>query len=45
MKKLKKNDILKMDIQGAELLALSGAIKLLEEKKIGFIYTETYFRR
>jgi hypothetical protein len=34
-----------MDIQGAELLALKGAIKLLEEKKIGLIYTETYFRR
>ncbi len=40
-----KIDILKMDIQGAELLALNGAIKLLEEKKIRLIYTETYFRR
>jgi FkbM family methyltransferase len=43
--KIEKIDILKMDIQGAELLALTGAIKLLEEKKIGLIYTETYFRR
>jgi FkbM family methyltransferase len=43
--KIDKIDILKMDIQGAELLALIGAIKLLEEKKIGLIYTETYFRR
>ena len=43
--KIDKIDILKMDIQGAELLALKGAIKLLEEKKIGLIYTETYFRR
>lgn len=43
--KIEKIEILKMDIQGAELLALTGAINLLEEKKIGLIYTETYFRR
>ena len=38
-------DILKMDIQGAELLALKGATKLLADKKIRLIYTEAYFRR
>lgn len=38
-------DILKMDIQGAELLALKGATRLLAEKRIKLIYSETYFRR
>lgn len=36
-------DILKMDIQGGELNALKGAVKLLKENKIGMIYMETYF--
>ena len=43
--KIDKIDILKMDIQGAELMALTGAKKILAEKKIDLIYTETYFRR
>jgi FkbM family methyltransferase len=43
--KIDNIDILKMDIQGAELLALKGAAQLLAEKKIRLIYTETYFRR
>ncbi len=43
--KIEGIDILKMDIQGAELLALKGATGLLSEKKIKAIYTETYFRR
>ncbi len=43
--KIEKIDILKMDIQGAELMALTGAKKILAEKKIDLIYTETYFRR
>ena len=43
--KIDKIDILKMDIQGAELMALMGAKKLFEGKKIDLIYTETYFRR
>jgi len=43
--KIDKIDILKMDIQGAELMALTGAQKILAEKKIDLIYTETYFRR
>jgi len=43
--KIHKIDILKMDIQGAELMALKGANKILAEKNIGLIYTETYFRR
>lgn len=37
-------DILKMDIQGAELLALKGAEKLLKNKKIKLIFTELYFK-
>lgn len=43
--KIDKIDILKMDIQGAELMALTGAKKILDAKKIDLIYTETYFRR
>ena len=37
-------DILKMDIQGGELAALIGAEKLLSDKKIKLIYTESFFR-
>lgn len=37
-------DILKMDIQGAELHALKGATDLLKNKKIKLIYTELYFK-
>lgn len=36
-------DILKLDIQGGELKALSGASQLLAEKKIALIYTEVSF--
>jgi FkbM family methyltransferase len=38
-----KIDILKMDIQGAELHALKGAEKLLQDKKVRLIYTEVSF--
>ena len=38
-------DILKMDIQGGELLALKGAVNLLKQKKVKLIYIETYFRK
>lgn len=38
-------DILKMDIQGAELSALKGAANMMAQKKIRLIYTETYFRQ
>ncbi len=37
-------DILKLDIQGGEHAALTGAGRLLREKRIGLIYTESYFR-
>jgi FkbM family methyltransferase len=37
--------ILKLDIQGSELAALKGAVRMLEKKKIKVIYTETYFRQ
>ena len=37
-------DILKMDIQGAELEALKGANKLLQKKKIKMIVAEVEFR-
>jgi len=33
-------DLLKLDIQGAELMALQGATRMLQEKRIGLIYTE-----
>ena len=33
-------DILKLDIQGAELLALQGALEMLKNHKISVIYTE-----
>ncbi len=36
-------DILKLDIQGAELKALAGAAALLERRAIGIIYTEVLF--
>lgn len=42
---IKNIDILKMDIQGGELKALSGAREMLSEKKIGLIYTEVNFVR
>jgi FkbM family methyltransferase len=35
--------ILKLDIQGSELMALKGAEKLLRNKSIDVIYTEAYF--
>lgn len=37
-------DILKMDIQGAELFALYGAQEMLKNKKIKLIFTELYFK-
>lgn len=41
--KIEQIHILKLDIQGSELNALKGAVKLLTEKKIDCIYTEAYF--
>jgi FkbM family methyltransferase len=38
-------DILKLDIQGGELSALTGAIGLLKDKRIRMIYTEVYFKQ
>lgn len=38
-------DILKLDTQGAELSILKGAAKMLGEKKIGLIFTESYFKQ
>lgn len=40
---LDKIDILKMDIQGGELMALKGAIQALENQKIDLIYLEMFF--
>lgn len=36
-------DLLKMDVQGAELKILMGASESLANKKIGYIYTEIWF--
>ena len=38
-------DILKLDIQGGELSALTGATQLLKSKRIRMIYTEVYFKK
>ena len=38
-----KINLLKLDIQGSELNALKGAEQLLKQKKIDFIFCETYF--
>ncbi|MBH8573087.1 FkbM family methyltransferase [Nostocaceae cyanobacterium CENA369] len=40
-----KIQILKMDIQGAELMALEGAINLLANQSINLIYTEVMFAK
>lgn len=40
---LDRIDVLKMDTQGAELDILSGAARLLAERRIGLILTETIF--
>jgi FkbM family methyltransferase len=40
---IKKINILKMDIQGGELMALEGADRLLRRKSIDLIYTEVLF--
>ena len=37
--------ILKMDIQGGELMALQGAVKLLTARRIDLIYTEVLFAK
>ncbi|MBL7916859.1 MAG: FkbM family methyltransferase [Bacteroidia bacterium] len=41
--KLNKIDVLKLDIQGGELAALKGAIKMLEKQSISLIYVEVEF--
>ncbi len=41
--KIKRLDILKIDIQGGELNALKGALSLLAQEKISIIYTEIMF--
>lgn len=41
--RINKINILKMDIQGSELNALKGANRLLAERKIDIIFTESYF--
>ena len=41
--KISQIDILKLDIQGSELAAMKGCEKMLAEKKIKLIYTETFF--
>ncbi|MCX7771312.1 MAG: FkbM family methyltransferase [Proteobacteria bacterium] len=41
--KIPKIDILKLDIQGGELLALEGATNTLRDGKISLIYTEVFF--
>lgn len=40
---IKSIDILKMDIQGGELAALSGASGLLNSQEIKIVYAEVYF--
>lgn len=40
---IERIDILKLDIQGAERLALAGARGSLAEKRIGLVYTEVSF--
>jgi FkbM family methyltransferase len=42
---ISKIHILKMDIQGGELMALQGAINLLSQKSIDLIYTEVLFAK
>jgi FkbM family methyltransferase len=43
--KIDKIDILKMDIQGGELLALQGAVSLLNQQAINLIYLEINFAK
>lgn len=43
--KIGRVDILKMDIQGGELLALQGAVNLLQKQAIDLIYLEVNFRK
>jgi FkbM family methyltransferase len=40
---IERIDILKMDIQGGELLALRGAQRLLNDRAVALIYTEVLF--
>ena len=42
---IKKIDILKIDVQGAEIEVLKGALDMLKKGKIKLIYTETYFEQ
>lgn len=42
---IKQIDILKIDIQGGELMALKGASEMLKNKAIKLIYTESYFKK
>lgn len=38
-------DLLKLDVQGAELSVFTGAARMLSEKRIGVIYSEVQFRQ
>lgn len=38
-------DIMKLDVQGAELMVLKGSKFMLEQKRIKLIYTEVYFKQ
>jgi FkbM family methyltransferase len=42
---IEKIDILKIDVQGAEIKVLQGAKELLQQGRIRLIYTETYFQQ
>jgi FkbM family methyltransferase len=44
-RKLDRIDVLKLDIQGGELMALHGAREMLSGRNVGLIYTEILFGR
>ncbi len=40
--KIKKIDILHMDVQGVELSALQGSLKMIKDKKVRFVFVSTH---